>query len=227
MRILDRILGRTLPATGELGYFGLTGWWTSSFSKTERDHMEAAFCAAGLRAGAKPLTRDRGLVSYPTAAALLTVLGDRLSEKPEDRPLAVKVLAQAERRASAEEDILGRHFVYHQMIRLHVRWKDKFADATDHIFDACHKQIQLAPNAAKALRQMHPDGPLPNHLGYQQASALLEQEGLYEPAIELCRQAHSGGWSGNWSWRIQRMARKMYEKGHPVKSVSSSGLTRL
>ena len=54
MRILDRILGRRLAATGELGYFGLTGWWTSSFSKAERDYMEAAFCASGLPAGGKP-----------------------------------------------------------------------------------------------------------------------------------------------------------------------------
>ena len=74
---------------------------------------------------------------------------------------------------------------------------------------------------------MHPDEPLPTHLGYLQASALLEQEGVYEPAIELCRQAQAGGWGGNWSWRIQRMARKMYERGQPVKSISSSGITRL
>ena len=116
MRIVDKILGRRLETTGELGYFGLTGWWTSSFSPVERAHMEAAFCASGLPAGAKPLTRDRGVVNFPTAPALLTVLGDRLSEKPEDRGLALRVLAQAEERALAEGDILGRHFVYHQMI---------------------------------------------------------------------------------------------------------------
>ena len=227
MRIVDKILGRRLRTTGELGYFGLTGWWTSSFSTAERAHMEAAFCASGLPAGVKPLTRDRGLVNFPTAAALLTILGDRLSEKPEDRGLASKVLAQAEERALAEGDILGRHFVYHQMIRLHSRWKDKFPDAADLIFAACHKQIQLAPEAAQALRQMRSDEPLPTHLGYLQASALLEQEGRYEPAIELCKQAQAAGWGGNWSWRIQRMARKMYERGHPVKAISSSGITWL
>ena len=227
MRILDTILGRRLKATGELGYFGLTDWWTSSFSRAEQAYMEAAFCASGLPAGAKPLTRDRGFVTFPTAAALLTVLGDRLSEKPEDRGLALRVLAQAEERALAEGDILGRHFVYHQTIRLHSRWKGTFADAVDRIFAACHKQIQLAPDAAQALRRMRPDESLPTHLGYLQASALLEQEGRYEPAIELCRQAQAAGWSGNWSWRIQRMARKMYERGHPVRSISSSGITWL
>ena len=227
MRILDRILDRRPDTTGELGYFGLTGWWTSSFSAAERDYMEAAFCTSGLPPNAKPLTRDRGLVSFPTAAALLTVLADRLSEKSQDRGFATRILAQAEERALAEGDLLGLHFVYHQMIRLHSRWKDQFADAADLIFAACHKQMQLAPEAARALRQMHPDEPLPTHLGYLQASILLEQEGRYEPALELCKQAQAGGWGGNWSWRIQRMTRKLYEKSHPVKSISSSGITWL
>ncbi len=225
MRILNKILGRRLQGTGELGYFGLMGWWTSSFSATERNYMETVFCASGLPARAKPLTRDRGLVNYPTAASLLTVLADRLGEKLEDRGLAVKVLAKAEERALAEGDVLGRYFVYHQMIRLYCKWKSEFANTVDLIFAACHKQIQVAPDAAKVLRKLRPDKPLPTHLGYQQASALLEQEGRYEPAIELCKQAQAEGWSGNWPWRIQRMARKVYERGNPVKAVSSSGIT--
>jgi hypothetical protein len=225
MHILDKILRRPLETTGELGYFGLMGWWTSSFSAAERSYMETVFCVSGLPARAKPLTRDRGLVNYPTAASLLTVLADRLSEKVEDRGLAVKVLAQAEERALTEGDILGRYFGYHQMIRLYCKWKSEFANAADLIFAACHKQIQLAPDAAQMLRKLRPDKPLPTHLGYLQASVLLEQEGRYEPAIELCKRAQAEGWSGNWPWRIQRMARKMYEEGHPVKSVSSSGIT--
>ena len=227
MHILDRILGRRLPTAGELGYFGLTEWWTSSFSPAERDYMEAAFRPNGLPARAKPLTRDRGLVSFPTAAALLTILADRLSEKRQDRNLASRVLAQAEKRAAAEEDILGRHYVYHQMIRLHSRWKDEFPDAVDQMLTACHKQIELAPETAKTLREMRPGQPLPTHLGYLQASVQLEREGRYEPAIELCRQAQAGGWGGNWAWRIQCLSRKLYESGQPVKSVSSSGITRL
>jgi hypothetical protein len=224
MRILDKILGRRLEPTGELGYFGLTGWWLSSFSAAERYYLEAAFCTPGLPAGAKPLTRDRGLVSFPTAAALLTVLADRLSDKPQDRTLASRVLAQAEERAMAEGDILGRHFVYHQMIRLYTRWRNEFADAANLIFAACHKQIQLAPDAARTLREMHPDDQLPVHLGYLQASALLEQDEAYEPAIQLCKQAQAAGWSGNWPWYIQRMARKLDERNPELRSISSSGV---
>ncbi len=173
MRIVDKILSRRLKTAGELGYFGLTEWWTSSFSRAEQAYMETAFCASKLPARAKPLTRDRGLVNYTTAAALLTILADRLSEKSEDRDLASRVLSKAEERALAEDDILGQYFVYHEVIRLHTRWKDKFPDAVDLIFAACHKQIQLAPEAAKALRRARPAEPLPTHLGYLQASSLL------------------------------------------------------
>jgi len=224
MRILARIFGKRLEATGELGYFGLTGWWVSSFSTADREYMEAAFCTPELPAGSKPLTRDRGLKAFPTAAGLLTVLADRLSEKPQDRGLASRILAKAEERALAEDDTLGLHFVYHQAIRLHSRWKGKFADALDLMFAACHKQIRMAPDAARALRQTRPDGPLPTHLGYLHASTMLEREGAYERAIELCRQAQSDGWGGDWSSRIRRMTGKLYEKGNLVKSISSSGI---
>jgi hypothetical protein len=203
------------------------GWWTSSFSPAERNYMETVFCGPGLPARVKPLTRDKGVVNYPTAASLLTVLADRLGEKSEDRGLAVKVLAQAEDRASAEGDVLGRYFVYHQLIRLYCKYKGEFPNAVDLIFAACHKQIALASDAAQTLRKLRPDKPLPTHLGYLQASALLEQEGRLEPAIELCKQAQAEGWGGNWPWRIQRMARRVYERGNSVKSVSSSGITPL
>jgi hypothetical protein len=224
MRIVDRILGRRLETAGELGHFRLTGWWMSSFSAAEQDHMEAAFGTSGLPAGAKPLTRDRGLASFPTVAVLLTVLADRLSEKLQDRALAAKVLAKAEERALAEDDILGRYFVYHQMIHLHTRWRDGSAQARDLIFAACYEQIRLGPDAARLLRKMYPDEPLPTHLGYLQASALLEQDEAYEAAIQLCRQARGAGWKGNWSWYIQRMTRKLEERNPPVKSISSSGI---
>jgi hypothetical protein len=227
MDIFSKILRKRSQATGELGYFGLTGWWLSSFSAAEREYMEAAFHTCALPANSRPLTRDRGCTAFQTAAALLTVLADRLGEKPRDRDLASRVLAKAEQRAIAEDDVLGLHYVYHQVIRLHSRWKETFPDARDLAFAASHKQIRLAPRAAATLRQMHPHEPLPTHLGYLAASTMLEQEGALEAAIELCRQAQSGGWGGNWPWRIQQLNRKLCERGPAVKSVSSAGVTPL
>jgi hypothetical protein len=227
MDILSRIIGRHSQSTGQLGYFGLTGWWMSSFSAAERDYMEAVFRTSESPADSKPLTRDRGGTVFQTAAGLLTILADRLSERSQDRDLASRVLAKAEQRALAVDDTLGLHLVYHQVIRLHNRWKDTFPDARDVAFAACHKQIRLAPQAAKALRQKRPNEPLPVHLGYLFASTMLERDDAYEAAIELCRQAKSEGWAGDWLSRIQQLNKKLCENGQAVKSMSPSGVMQV
>jgi hypothetical protein len=225
MRILSRILDKHLSKNeGELGYFGLTAWWTSSFSRTEQMHMEQALLTPELPARCRPLTKDRGLLGVQSAAGLLTILADRLSEKAEDRGLACRVLAKAEERAIAEDDVLGLHFAYHQTIRLHCRWRERFADSMDLAFAACHKQIKLASYAVKAFHEKSPCEPLPTHLGYLQAANILEQQGAYAQAIEICRQAQSEGWTGNWPWRIQRLARKLPSSMRPI---SQSGIGRV
>ncbi len=225
MHILGAILARRVERRGgELDYFGLRAWWASTFSPAERDHIEAVFTTPDLPAGSRPLTRDRGLLAVQTAAGLLALVSDRLGERAQDRALARRMLAKAEERALAEHDVLGLHVTYHQTIRLHCRWKEYFADAIDLAFAACHKQMRLAAEAAKAFRAKSPEQPLPTHLGYLQAATILEQQGAYAQALEICRQAEAEGWGGNWSWRIQRLARKLSES---VKPISSSGIGRI
>jgi len=224
MRILNRILNRYSEIGGELGYYGLAPWWTSTFSPRERQYMEGTLQGPDLPAGARPLTRERGLLPVQTTAGLLILLADRLSERVEDRSLACRVLAKAEERATAESDLLGLHFTYHQMIRLHLRWKDHFCEAADLAFAACHRQMRLAPQVAGVYRQKYPGERLPVHLGYTHAVSLLEQQGTLGRAIEICKQAQAEGWSGNWSWRIQRMARRMDGQVSALVPISSSGM---
>lgn len=224
MGIFTRILNRHTEISGDLGYFGLGSWWLSAFSASERQRMEAVFRSNELPSGARPLTRDRGLLGVQTAAELLILIAERLSERPEDRPLTCQVLTKAEERAASEKDLIGLHFTYHQTIRLHLRWKDQFRDASDLAFAASHKQMRLAPQAAEAFRKRYPDKSLPTHLGYLYAAGILEQQEAYAQAIEICKQAQAEGWNGNWPWRIQRMARRLYEQSPDCKFISSSGV---
>lgn len=124
----------------------------------------------------------------------------------------------------AENDLLGLYFTYHQMIRLHLRWKEHFLDAADLAFAACHKQIRISAQAARTFCERYPGKPLPVHLGYQHAATVLEQEDVCSRAIEICKQAMDEGWSGNWAWRVQRMAKRLSERPPTVTNISSSGM---
>jgi len=222
--LIRRLRHRRSEIEGELGYFGLGGWWSSAFTRVERDHIEASFHPPGLPAGGKPLTTGRGGSNYHSAAILLTALATCLRDLPQDRPLASKVLAKAEERARAEDDVIGLHLVYQEMIRLHSKWRDQFSDALNLIFGACHKQVAIAEAAAQAFHDLRPHTALPAHLGYLTLAVLLEQEGSYRKAIEVCKQARDQRWDGNWTWRIGSLARKRDEQDLGETYISRSGM---
>ena len=226
MSILERILGPRSQIDRDLGYFGLGTWWLSAFSKAERQHLEEVFEPVR-SAGSGPSTPEADGPAFATAAGFLVALAGGLGEKPEDRNLAARVLARAEERALAENDLVGLHFVYQETIRLHYKWRDQFRDAVDLAFAACHKQMQIAAETAQALREKFGDRPLPPHFGFQRAASILEKRAAYKQALEICRRARQQGWEGNWTWRVQRITRKLHERGYPVVSVSSSGMSQI
>lgn len=154
--LIKRLRHRCAGVEGELGYFGLGGWWLSTFARTEQNHIESSFHPRGLPAGARPLTTGRGQSNFPSAAGLLTVLGACLRDNAQDRHLASKVLAKAEERAKTEDDVISLHFVYQEMIRLYNKWQDHFFDALDLTYGACHKQVAMSAAAAQAFRDLRP-----------------------------------------------------------------------
>lgn len=209
---------------GELAYFGLASWWSTLFTQVERDRIEERFQLPGLPPDARPLTTGRKRLDFRSAASLLTALAGYVGNEPEDRTVAMRLLAKAEERAKGEDDVLALHVVYQEMIRLHCRWRTRIPEALDLVFGACHKQIAIAPQAAQAFRQRRPRQALPIHMGFQTMAILLDGEESYARAIEVCKQARFQGWSGNWTWRIGCLARKLSEHGNPVRPISRSGL---
>ena len=225
--ILERLGAKPAKVEGELGYFGLGAWWLSAFTRSQRASIEGAFQAPGLPRNARPLTRGKRQLTFRSSAGLLTALAGCLRNAPEHRDVASCILAKAEERAKTEEDILGLHFAYQEMIRLHFKWRDQFPDAMDLIFGACHKQIAIAPQAAAAFHELYPEEDLPTHAGFQQLVTLQEAAAAYATAIELCKRARDQGWPGNWAWRIGCLAKKRDERGYSVTSLSPSGITRI
>ncbi|MBN1360147.1 MAG: hypothetical protein JW993_06125 [Sedimentisphaerales bacterium] len=210
--------------TAELAYFGLSNWWMSTFTKAERAHIEEFSRPHDAPPGSGPLTAQRRASAFSSAAGLLTALAGSLRNRAEDRTLAMRLLAKAEERAKAEVDVLALHMVYQETIRLHLRWRDDFPEGLDLLFGACYKQIAIAPDVAHVFRQQRPDQPLPTHAGFQVMAGLLEKDESYAQAIEMCKQARLQGWSGNWTWRIGSLARKLSQRGNPVQNMSRSGL---
>jgi len=229
-------LGKTrrLPSTpdetdieGELGYFGLASWWSAVFTAEQRAHIEELFRPSDLPAHSRPLTRGHKELPYSTAAILLAAVAGALRSAPDDRNVALEILHKGEQRAKTEDDTIGLHLIYQEMIHLFCKWRDHFFDASDLIFGACHKQIAMAPEVVQLLHDQNPGRPLPMHAGFQMMAILLEKEEAYAQAIEVCKQARFQGWEGNWTWRIGSLAQKLGQQGNPVQNISQSGLSNV
>jgi hypothetical protein len=222
--VVRDILERRDDVGGYIGYFGLDDWWLTVLSPEQREHIEKHYRPPGSSALSKPLTEGKAKPPFQTSASLLTAVAGQFRRRAEDRELAAQILTKAEERAQAENDMLGLHFVYQEMIRLHNRWRDTFSDALDAAFAACYKQTRIAEKVIEAWRQEYPTKPLPSHAGYEQMATMLAKQGNLYRAVDVCRQARHEGWPGNWDWRISDY---MKQSGCPVTPISSTGITPL
>ncbi|QKG84515.1 hypothetical protein GXN76_08510 [Kroppenstedtia pulmonis] len=100
------------------------------------------------------------------------------------------------------------HLHYKDQAQYFYKKRDQEPDALEQAIRYCKKQVKYSPMARHAL-QMDPSfkGELPQHYGYKQLAIIYDKQGQYSDAIQLCRQALSEGWKGDWETRIQR-----YEK---------------
>ncbi len=209
---------------GEIGHFGLEAWWFATFSRSERVYIEKTYQHPGLLTVARPLTTGSGPSVYESAPALLTAVANQLSTCAQERDMALRLLTKAEERAQTESDALALHLAYDGMIRLHDRWKEQYPDALDAVFAACFKQVRIAEQVARRLHSRYPMRPLPTHIGYEMMVTMLVDVENYDRAIDACRQARLEGWPGDWTARIQQLAK---DSGSPVRYISSSGMTQI
>lgn len=191
---------------GQIGYFGLTEWWLSTFSDKEREYIEKAYQPMGHQPNSRSLTQGKISYTSQTATALLSGLATWFT-KGDDATIANKILIKAEE--TGQSNILDLHFTYQGMIQLYYRMRDAEPTALDKAIEACKKQISLAPKAAKEFRREYPNNPLPAHVGYTQLAIVLEKRKEYVEAIHLCKQAQSQGWNEEWEKRIERCQAKL------------------
>jgi hypothetical protein len=203
--MFKRLFRRNRKIGGEIAFYNLADWWCSEFTAEEQSTIVNRFKPLG-GSGRSLIEGDLSSSSQPAAAFLFNLAG--WFKSADDRPLARKILAKAERILEDGGSALDMHFFLQQKIE--VFYKDRQDPASYRAaLQACRDQIAMAPRAANAFLQQYKWSPLPSHRGYEQLAIALEKEGLFQEVIDICGQAKLQGWAGNWDKRIERCSKKL------------------
>lgn len=185
---------------GAIKYYGLTDWWLTAFSETERKRILEAYGPGGVIEG------DILSMSGSAAGYFGTMATWLKNEK--DRHIAYKLLEKAEELAPAAP-VLDRHFLYQNKKDIYYRFRDMDDFALARAIEACEQQIAISAKAAEAFRNEYEDEALPLHIGYTDLAIIREKEGHLEDAILLCEAALAQKWGGDWERRIERYKKKL------------------
>ena len=191
---------------GIIGYFELSDWWLSTFSKDEQNYMIKRFQPMGSSGNA--LTEEKIRYTTQTVIRFLSSLASWFTKK-EERVIAHKILNKAEELITKETPILDLHFLYHQLIKTYYKDRNQ-PKYYDKAIYACKKQISISEKAVNTFRrEWGEDSLIPSHLGYKQLAIILEKEKKYDEVISLCTQASDQEWAGDWDKRIARCKKKI------------------
>lgn len=102
-------------------------------------------------------------------------------------------------------EVLDLHFIYLHLIETFYLNRD-LPNAFHLAILMCNKQIEIAPQAAKAFatRSYGGAGIHPFHIGYEQLAIIEKKKKNWKRVIELCEQAKMQGWgfTSDWDKRI-------------------------
>lgn len=201
------------PVQGLIAHFNLADWWLSAFSPEERDWIESEHARGILtvsQANPRPLTTGTVVQTSQTSTKLLHEIACAVYRRSREKALGVFHKAEEDGLSKLHlhpKYILDLHFVYHSMIELNYRDRERLPDALNIAIDACRKQIALAPRAAEVFNREWKLIPRP--VGFWQLAVIREKEGHYDEAIALATQALEQGWAGDWEKRIARCKQRL------------------
>src|SRR5690606_3498822 len=95
---------------GEIGYFGLSEWWLSEFSDSERGYIIKKFQPLG--GNEKSLIKGEIKNTSQTSIGLLSTLAGWFNNE-QDRTIAYRMIKKAEGLIKNDTVILDVHFLYH------------------------------------------------------------------------------------------------------------------
>jgi len=194
---------------GELAYHNLTEWWFETFNGQEQDYIVKTFQPLG--GSGDVLIKGEIQYSSGSAVSLLANLAGWF-KNVKDREIGYKLLDKAKKLIGENTEILDIHFFYHNKVEFYYRFRDIDQESLNIAIEACKKQIELSPSAILAFKKEYENEKLPVHTGYEQLVIILEKQGKYDEAIDLCKQAQKQTWNGEWDKRIERCLKKKSKK---------------
>jgi hypothetical protein len=103
------------------------------------------------------------------------------------------------------------HFYYITRMEIYYRNRDIIEGAFDKAVESCLKMIDIAKKLSTDNSKIYPDSN-PSHPGYKQLAIILMKQHKYQEVIDLCQQAKSQYWKGDWDERIERAEQKLKNK---------------
>ncbi|MFP3352279.1 hypothetical protein R0K04_12750 [Pseudoalteromonas sp. SIMBA_153] len=218
---------------GMIKYHRLQKWWLEELTFSERKRCRIEYAYDPMSTG----NIDKGLYSKSSSSTVnfLKSLASHFSSKEGDRPLALKILKEAEANIYLSTSVVDQHFLYGRMMELYYKDRNK-EGYYDLAKEYALKQIKIAKKAITQMKRQHEklardrihkyksyrnhtmaDFPfhLPSHAGYKQLAVIYKKEKCWNDVIVLCEQAIEQGWNGNWEERVDDALRQKLKQKAP------------
>lgn len=216
---------------GMIKYHRLQKWWLEKLTASERQRIRNQY---------SPMSDsniDKGNYTHSSSNTVkfLKEVGGWFIAKEGDRPLALKILQEAESNIHLSTSEVDQHFLYGRMMELY--YKDRKKEGYYELAkEYALKQIDIAAATVQQMKRDHlsfiaisskkyksmrhltiENTPfhIPSHAGYRQLAIIYKKEKRWDDVIALCEQAISEGWCGDWEDRVDDALRQKLKQQAP------------
>ena len=176
---------------GLLGYFNLSDWFDSSFSKSERNLMRDNFQAIGIRYS-DLIEGDSKMPSNSSVWLLTTVAGNFIRKK-EMQNICVKFLIKAESMIDQKKSYSDLHFLYLIFNKVYKAQKN-----TNKVLEYSKKMIAISEYVNNEFIKQFGKNDVA-HQGFIDYLDFLEETNNENEILKIEEKARRENWKGPWN----------------------------
>lgn len=191
---------------GYIGFFNLENFWFKTLNEKERQIVLENFNSGSIGIDSTDLLETK---LFGTREKLSFISGQIFRyKKPKFKNLGLKFIEIGNEELLRTTQILEKHFYYSRLIEFHYRFRAE-ENNYELAINACKNQIEISEKAKREFEKEIYFVSLPSHKGFKQLAIILEKEKKFNEAMNICKKAITEGWNGDWSYRIERMNKKL------------------